>query len=77
MHLGANDNVNYRALHFEATFDDGDLTGEGVVDIADMVQLRSIIEFGDKTKGASADIDNNGEINWLDMNMLRNMILCN
>ena len=77
VHLGANDNVNYRALHFEATFDDGDLTGEGVVDIADMVQLRSIIEFGDKTRGASADIDSNGEINWLDMNMLRKMILYN
>lgn len=77
VHIGASDNVNYRALHFTATFDDGDLNADNSVDIADMVQLRRIIELGEEASGASADIDQNGEINWNDMELLRSIIIDN
>lgn len=76
-HIGANDNVNYRALHFTATYDYGDLNGDGVVNVKDLVRLKKILVSLAESSGASADIDQSGKIDSLDLNILRKILLGN
>ena len=55
----------------------GDLTGDGTVNLADIVMLRNWIMVGDPSaeRMAKADLDNNGSINLADIVALRNIIM--